>query len=226
MGAGPPAPQALGGPINKPSAVLVQVAILAAAPALRSGLRALLGSDARIQVAASAATLAGLLEQDAELDVVLLAEELPMAQLAEALEASDEPPAVLLLSEASELARQLATLPARAWGWLPPDCSQQELAAAVLALHEGLIAAPPAMLSALLAPANSNEAPLDEELTERELDVLQLLAEGMANKQIALQLSISEHTVKFHSSSIYAKLGVTNRTEAVRRAARLGLLVL
>lgn len=186
----------------------------------------MLASDARIQVAAEAATLAGLLAQDAELDVVLLAEELPMAELAEALDVSDEPPALLLLSEASELARQLATLPARAWGWLPPDCSQQELAAAVLAVHEGLIAAPPAMLSALLAPASSSEAPLDEELTERELDVLQLLAEGMANKQIALQLGISEHTVKFHSSSIYAKLGVTNRTEAVRRAARLGLLVL
>ncbi|MCW5874651.1 MAG: response regulator transcription factor [Anaerolineales bacterium] len=176
-------------------------------------------------MAAEAATLAGLLEQDAELDIVLLGEELSVAELAQALEASDEPPAVLLLSEASEAARQLAALPARAWGWLPPDCSEQELAAAVLALHEGLIAAPPALLSALLAPA-SIETPLEEELTERELDVLQLLAEGMANKQIALQLGISEHTVKFHSSSIYAKLGITNRTEAVRRAARLGLLVL
>lgn len=225
MGARPPAPQALGGPINKPSAVSAQVAILAAAPALRSGLRALLAEESRIKVAAEAATLAGLLEQDAELDVVLLAEGLPLAELAEALQASDEPPAVLLLSEAREVAQQLAALPARAWGWLPPDCSQQELAAAILALHEGLIAAPPAMLSALLTPA-STETPLEEELTERELDVLQLLAEGLANKQIALQLGISEHTVKFHSSSIYAKLGVTNRTEAVRRAARLGLLVL
>ncbi|MBX3005562.1 MAG: response regulator transcription factor [Anaerolineales bacterium] len=193
---------------------------------MRSGLRALLAYDPRIQVAAEAATLAGLLEQEAELDVVLLAEELPLAQLAEALAASEEPPALLLLSQAPEAAQPIASLPARAWGWLPPDCSPQELAAAVLALHEGLIAAAPPMLTALLAPANRSEAPLDEELTERELDVLQLLAEGMANKQIALQLNISEHTVKFHSSSIYAKLGVTNRTEAVRRAARLGLLVL
>lgn len=204
----------------------MQVAILAAAPALRSGLRALLSYDTRIQVAAEAATLAGLLDQDINLDIVLLAEAPPLPALAQALEDSDDPPAVLLLSESSEAARQLAGLPARAWGWLSPDCSEQELAAAVLAVHEGLIAAPPAMLSALLAPASRNEAALEEELTERELDVLQLLAEGMANKQIALQLSISEHTVKFHSSSIYAKLGVTNRTEAVRRAARLGLLVL
>jgi DNA-binding NarL/FixJ family response regulator len=65
-----------------------------------------------------------------------------------------------------------------------------------------------------------------EELTEREGEVLQLLAQGLANKQIALSLEISEHTVKFHVSSIYAKLGVTNRTEAVRRGARLGLIVL
>jgi DNA-binding NarL/FixJ family response regulator len=98
----------------------------------------------------------------------------------------------------------------------------------VLAVHEGLLAAAPALMRPLLGPAvaHRDDAELAEELTERELDVLQLLAEGLANKQIALQLNISEHTVKFHSSAIYAKLGVTNRTEAVRRGARLGLLVL
>jgi DNA-binding NarL/FixJ family response regulator len=67
---------------------------------------------------------------------------------------------------------------------------------------------------------------LIEELTARESEVLQLLAQGLANKQIALALGISEHTVKFHISSIYAKLGVTNRTEAVTQGARLGLIVL
>ncbi len=65
-----------------------------------------------------------------------------------------------------------------------------------------------------------------EQLTARELQVLQLLARGLPNKQIALQLGISEHTVKFHVSSIYARLGVSSRTEAVRRGVQQGLVVL
>jgi DNA-binding CsgD family transcriptional regulator len=64
-----------------------------------------------------------------------------------------------------------------------------------------------------------------QSLTMRETEVLQLTAQGFANKQIAIQLKISEHTVKFHLSSLYAKLGVTNRTEAVRAGARSGLIV-
>lgn len=63
-------------------------------------------------------------------------------------------------------------------------------------------------------------------LTERELEVLGLLARGLANKQIAVELGISEHTVKFHVSSIYTKLNVTNRTEAVRAGLRGGWIAL
>jgi DNA-binding NarL/FixJ family response regulator len=63
-------------------------------------------------------------------------------------------------------------------------------------------------------------------LTERERQVLQLAAEGLANKQIASRLEISENTVKFHLSSLYAKLGATSRTEAVRAGARRGWVVL
>jgi DNA-binding NarL/FixJ family response regulator len=76
------------------------------------------------------------------------------------------------------------------------------------------------------AIAANPEEYLVEELTEREMEVLELLADGLANKQIALELEISEHTVKFHVSSIYTKLGAANRTEAVRIGARLGLIVL
>jgi DNA-binding NarL/FixJ family response regulator len=74
------------------------------------------------------------------------------------------------------------------------------------------------------------EAPAAEELTEpptaREGEVLGLLARGLSNKQIARELGISEHTVKFHISSLYAKLGVGNRAEAVSRGARHGLISL
>jgi DNA-binding NarL/FixJ family response regulator len=82
------------------------------------------------------------------------------------------------------------------------------------------------VLSRLLnAEAEEGEAPV-EALTERETQILQLLARGLANKQIAAALGISEHTVKFHVSSIYAKLGATNRTEAVRKGLQRGLVLL
>jgi DNA-binding NarL/FixJ family response regulator len=63
-----------------------------------------------------------------------------------------------------------------------------------------------------------------ESLTARELDVLRLLAEGSGNKEIALHLKISEHTIKFHISSILGKLGVSSRTEAVSRGLRASLI--
>jgi DNA-binding NarL/FixJ family response regulator len=66
--------------------------------------------------------------------------------------------------------------------------------------------------------------PLFEQLTARERDVLALVADGLANREIARVLEISEHTVKFHLASIFGKLGVSSRTEAARRALRLGLI--
>ena len=88
----------------------------------------------------------------------------------------------------------------------------------------------------LVAPASPERAfppdPLDEEpavlesLTPREIDVLELLAEGLPNKGIAARLDISDQTVKFHVASIYGKLGASNRTDAVRRALRLGIITL
>jgi DNA-binding NarL/FixJ family response regulator len=110
------------------------------------------------------------------------------------------------------------------------DASAEELAAAVLALHEGLLVGTPALLEPLLPRFLSNQTEqvdsLTEPLTERESEVLQYLARGLANKQIAATLGISEHTVKFHVSSIYAKLGATNRTEAVRTGVKQGLVLL
>ena len=70
------------------------------------------------------------------------------------------------------------------------------------------------------------EESLTEALTAREKEILQHMAEGLANKQIALLLGISEHTVKFHLSSLYVKLGISSRTEAVRRGVELGLISL
>lgn len=77
-----------------------------------------------------------------------------------------------------------------------------------------------------LVVARSNGEPAFEKLTVRESEVLDLLAQGLANKAIAARLAISEHTVKFHLASICAKLGAENRTDAVRRAVRGGLVAL
>jgi DNA-binding NarL/FixJ family response regulator len=208
---------------------LIRTLILASTPTLRSGLRALLSGDENIEVLAEASSLAELEELDG-LDVLLLAgEEFALEAVRGLLEEAEPPPAILLLSENAENARILANLPLRAWGLLPPEVSEEELVAAMGALHEGLLAASPAMVQSLFGPTAvrpTADELLMEDLTAREGEVLQLLAQGLPNKQIALALNISEHTVKFHSSAIYAKLGVTNRTEAVRRGARLGLIVL
>lgn len=206
---------------------MIRLAVIAPTPALRSGLRALLARDERVEVVAEAASFTEI-EMDG-LDVLLIAgSEISLDPLRADLEKSVSPPALLLLSEEPQVARVLPTLQARSWGLLSPDVGEEELLAAVFAVHEGLLAAAPALMQPLLGPAAElrEVEELTEDLTERESEVLQLLAQGLANKQIAVRLSISEHTVKFHVSAIYAKLGVTNRTEAVRRGARLGLIVL
>lgn len=207
----------------------IRVLILAPTPALRSGLHALLSADEAIEVVGEGAA-PDLLDEFPGPDVVVVAGDgLPLEALASALSETEPPPALLLLSDQPGAARPLAELPLRAWGLLPPDVEEDELIAAVSALHTGLLAASPALLQPLLGSMptlGGEEVDMIEELTPRENEVLQLLALGFPNKQIALELGISEHTVKFHSSTIYGKLGVTNRTEAVRRALRAGLVVL
>jgi DNA-binding NarL/FixJ family response regulator len=96
----------------------------------------------------------------------------------------------------------------------------------VHAVNAGLAVTTPASLSDLLPDAPPFAAELAEPLSERELEVLDLMAEGLSNKLIAHHLSISEHTVKTHIASIFTKLGASNRTEAVSQAIRRGLVML
>ena len=93
-------------------------------------------------------------------------------------------------------------------------------------MARGLTVVDPALAGAVF-PARDRPLPAPvEDLTRRERSVLQLLAEGLSNKDIAARLDISEHTVKFHVNAILGKLGAHSRIEAVTRAARLGLLIL
>ena len=205
--------------------------LLAPALAVRAGLRALITTNKNVNVIGEAANLSEYTSSIANVDVIVaLAEAVSPQALEKFLAEIETPPALLLLSEQGDPLGNLIKLPLRAWGLLPLDATEEEYSTAVTALHLGLVSADPILLDQLLAQ-NSSRSLADEErviedLTNREMEVLELLSEGLANKQIALELEISEHTVKFHVSSIYTKLGATNRIEAVTLGARLGLIVL
>jgi DNA-binding CsgD family transcriptional regulator len=102
-------------------------------------------------------------------------------------------------------------------GYLPRAPSPEQLRAAVAAVAAGLFVSG--------AAAATSDTPI-EDLTPREVDVLRLLADGLSNREMAARLGISENTVKFHVASLYSKLGVQNRAEAVLQAVRQGLLPL
>ncbi len=136
----------------------------------------------------------------------------------------DSSASILALVSADDDARVIWSANVR--GILRRDASAEKIAAGLQSVAQGLTVLDPTFHS-IFAPARStNSADPIEPLTPRELQVLQLLARGMANKAIAQELSISEHTVKFHVNSILAKLGAQSRTDAVVRATRLGLITL
>jgi DNA-binding NarL/FixJ family response regulator len=137
-------------------------------------------------------------------------------------------PLVLLIDDVtrSELVRALH-LGARAV--LPLDAQPVEIVAAIEAAAAGLTAFGPDELDLLLPAASSTDPEREtalEALSAREIEVLALMAQGLANKNIADRLNISEHTVKFHVSSILSKLAASSRTEAVTKGLRDGLLVI
>jgi len=114
---------------------------------------------------------------------------------------------------------------------LPRDASRADIHSALEAAHRGLLLLDAELGRELLgskARVRSQESAteLTEELTPREIEVLRMMAEGLGNKEIAARLTISDHTVKFHISSILAKLGASTRTEAVTIGIRRGLILL
>ncbi len=133
------------------------------------------------------------------------------------------------LRQTLELAR-LVTTDGLGFGALPRDAGTEEIIAAIIAAANGLTTLDRSLAREALSGLERRRVePVSEQsepLTAREQDVLQLLAQGIPNKQIAQRLSISEHTVKFHVSAIMTKLGAASRTEAVTTAARRGLLLL
>lgn len=206
----------------------LRVGVVAPTPAVRAGLQALLNDREPIAAVYDLGSALEPASRIAEIDILLIVPGPGVDQTFLYEFAIPPDTAILLMVEDEHVAAGLQPdLSGRAWGILSLEASSEELAAAVNALSAGLVVGLPALFNPHLrdTPTSLDEQLIDP-LTDRELEVLQLLAKGLANKEIASALEISAHTVKFHISGIYTKLGATNRTEAVRLGVRQGLIIL
>jgi len=212
---------------------VIRIFIVAASPLARAGLENLLAAR-DVEVVGSAAAIEILADQlsETEPDVVLIDssgepfEPMMGSILASGL-ASDV--AVAILADGITPAASADALRAGIRAALPGDISPEQLVAALQAVASGLLILHPSHANEGLAAGSVPTRALDElaeSLTSRELEVLQMLAGGLSNKEIAARLNISEHTAKFHVASILGKLGAGGRTEAVALGIRRGLVLL
>jgi DNA-binding NarL/FixJ family response regulator len=210
---------------------VARVVLISTSPAVRAGLRALLASAGDVDVVGEAPFLqTGLVETLDPLPDVVVVDAPSASALEDLLEWLDrQDMGVLVLGSPDGLDRVASLGSAFTWGYLLRESGPAELAAAIHAVASGLTVVEPDLLPRLLREAHPPTPVAEregEELTQRERETLQLVAEGLTNKAIAARLAISDHTVKFHVASILAKLGAGSRTEAVHLAARQGLIAL
>lgn len=205
----------------------LRVLIVAEDPLVRERLAILLANQSGLMIAGHIAADKNLLRQ-IDLyhpDVVLwdfgLHPEMSIKHLDDLL--GNHPPIVALISNESHLA-EIWTENIRAL--LPREIEVESLAAALRAVAKELLVLDPELATVLVPRRHRQTSSPVEALTPRELEVLQLLAEGLANKIIANRLRVTEHTVKFHIKAIMGKLDAKSRTDAVVRASRLGLIII
>ncbi|GAB4284783.1 MAG: response regulator transcription factor [Oscillatoriaceae cyanobacterium] len=210
----------------------VAVMVLAANPIIRSGLESIITAHPELEVVGVSTAPATALELIEQLgpDVVLVDAGFADGETLLSLvpEGTNKPRIVALVDdlEGGWIAEALRS---GVRGILPRDAEAEEIIAAVLAAQAGLVVLHPEALEFLSRSSVATRSLKVAEklpLTPREIEVLEMLAAGVGNKIIAKRLSISEHTVKFHISSIFTKLGASSRTEAVTLGARQGLIAL
>ena len=211
---------------------MIRVFIVAPSPLARSNLETLVARrDVKVAAAADFESLADSLS-DTEPDVILVDASGEWADsILETLASSEIPlevPVVALTdqSSADSLTRALRS---GVRAMLPITIGRDQVFAALQAATAGLVILHPQELNAVFPVTASLSQPLAElaePLTRREREVLRMLASGLANKEIAARLNISDHTVKFHVASLLGKLGASSRTEAVTLGIRRGLVLL
>lgn len=209
-------------------------------PIVREGLRAVIETQPDFAIIAECATGVEALQLVTSLlpDILLLDLEMPIMDGVETIRQIRRTPVstrIIVFTAFDNDERIIHAIQAGANGYLLKGAPRDEIFNAIRVTMQGGSLLQPIVASKLLRhvgqqpqhvpqPEREQSPQLFEMLTERELEVLHLLAQGMPNKEIAAQLVISERTVKFHVSSIMGKLGATNRTEAVSLAAQKGLL--
>lgn len=212
---------------------MMRVFVIAELVRRREILSALLSSRG-VDVVGSASDLQTAEDElpDEEIDVVLVdAAGEPVEEFLESLRGEEwlRESATILLTQNAETTWTTQAMRAGVRGILPANVGPELLVAALAAVGQGLVVLQPErMVGARTSQVAETEeaAELLEALTSREKEVLRMLAEGLGNKQIAARLEISEHTAKFHVASIFGKLGVSSRAEAVAIGMRRGLILL
>ena len=194
---------------------------------VRQGLRMFLSLDSELEVIGEAAdgAEAARLARQLQPDVVLMDLIMPVMDGVTAIAAiRRELPdtEVIALTSVLEDEKVIGAVRAGAIGYLLKDTQADDLCRAIKAAAAGQVQLSPQAAARLMREVKAPESP--ETLTERETDVLRLLAQGKANKEIAQALTIGEKTVKTHVSNILAKLGVPSRTQAALYAVRIGLV--
>jgi DNA-binding NarL/FixJ family response regulator len=200
-------------------------------PVVRDGLAAILSTQPDFAIVGEASTGTEAVQRAIALnpDVILLDLEMPELDGVEALrqiKAARPEARVIMFTAFDTDERIVSAVQAGAQGYLLKGAPREELFKAIRIVNEGGSLLQPVVASKLLSHVRARkdgDQPV-EPLTEREKEVLKLLAQGKSNKEIAAALVISERTVKFHVSAIMGKLGAGNRTEAVSIAAQKGLV--
>jgi DNA-binding NarL/FixJ family response regulator len=203
----------------------ISLIIIAPYPSVRAGLRAMVEESREIDVLGESSDIE--VGQPDTPDALLVDLDPDRLDLPGQIAARYPSAAQVLLIDSPSAMRQIDGLPERATAVLLKDATAEEIIAGIVAASLGLVVLDPtvAQMTGLSTPDRDTEE-LDEPLTEREHQVLDLLALGLPNKTIAMELGISEHTAKFHVASIMSKLAASSRTEAVAIAARRGILAL
>jgi len=204
----------------------IRIAVAATSAVRRAGLESIVRSHAEFQLAGSFEAMANLVSfaRRTELDVIVIDSD----SIPDLLFEPTSDAAIVLLTEVSDARSISRLLRSGVRAILSRESDPDDVVSAIYAAYDGLVLLNTPTAESLAAVYGDNlpevEEDLSEEITSRETDVLRMLAEGLVNKDIAARLGISEHTVKFHISSILDKLGASTRTEAVMLGVRRGLI--